>query len=167
MNSRLSLFVLAVTLSLPAFGIYKKGDTVPNLCWKNHEDATVCLDDTKGEVHVLLYNAGWCGPCNTEFQELVPLLPEFDKKAVTFISISAEGYSRGSKPDMAFLKNWKTKHSIPFPVTGAYRDFGKDFFAAPNYIPSVVILDLKNKVSYAAVNPGADAIAAQVRAMVP
>lgn len=166
MKTRFAL--LAFVLSFPAFGaVYKIGDTVSNLCWKDHEDKTVCLDDTKGDIHVILYNAGWCGPCNTEFKELVPQVGEFDKKKVTFISMSAEGYSRGAKPDATFLKAWKKKHAIPFPVTGNQRDFGKDFFSPPNYIPNVVILDANNQLTYKEVNPGADAIMDEVRSMSP
>ena len=167
MHTRIALFLVAITMSLPAFALYNVGDSVSNLCWKNHEDKTVCLDDNKGEVHVLLYNAGWCGPCNDEFNDLVPKVGEFDKKAVKFISVSAEGWSRSSKPDVTFLKSWKKKHAIPFQVTGSYRDFGKNFFAPPQYIPAVVILDAKGKVHSAEVNPGADAIIREVRKLVP
>jgi thiol-disulfide isomerase/thioredoxin len=167
MNLRLTSLLVAMVVSIPSFAVYKIGDTVGNLCWKNQLDKNVCLNDSAGDVRILLYNAGWCPPCNTEFKELVPQIGEFKNKNVTFISISAEGWSRGAIPNATFLKEWQSKHNIPFEVTGNRRDFGKDFFNPPNYIPNVVIIDENNKLTYAKVNPGADAIMDEVRNMVP
>ncbi len=68
-----NLVLVAATLFvLPVYGMINVGDSMPNLSWKDSEDRTITLDETKGSVRVLLYNGGFCAPCNAEFSELVP-----------------------------------------------------------------------------------------------
>ena len=157
--------VFVSLLSVPAFAVYEVGDAVENLCWKDAEEKTLCLEDEalKPTVKVLLYNAGWCPPCNDELSEIAPRVTEFAGKPVTFLSLSASGWQHGSEPTMQFLKEWAAKHKITFPVLASPKDAGKKFIAPPIYIPNVAIVGKDGKLTYKAINPGVDVILDEVR----
>lgn len=142
--------------------IYGVGDVVSDMCWKNDQNQQVCLNDFKG-VRVLLYNAGWCGPCNDEFDEISPRVKEFDGKAVTFISLSGAGYSSGSQPNQSFLQSWRNRHSIPSSVVvaGSPRDYGQSF--GHSAIPNVAVIDPGGKLTFTETAPGVDATFEEVR----
>lgn len=162
MNRYWVTLVLAIAVN-SAFAVYKVGDVVDNMCWQDVTEKEVCLEQHKAKVRVLLYNAGWCPPCNEEFSEISPLTGEFDGQAVEFISLSASGWSKTAPPDAKFLKEWKAKHGIPFTVAGSPKDAGKQFIEPPLYIPNVAIIGKDGKLAYAEVNPGVPAILAEVR----
>ena len=104
--------------------------------------------------------------CNGEFEELVPRVSEFDGKGVTFISLSIAGWSSGELPSTQFLKEWKTKHAIPFVVAASPKDAGKMFYTSPR-IPNTVIVDREGKLAFKGINPGADRILDEVRRLLP
>jgi peroxiredoxin len=154
-----------------AFAVYEVGDSVKNFCWKTHDDNTLCLEDAaiKNHVRVLLYNAGWCGPCNQEFRQLSPLVSQAQKsggdlfnKPASFISLSYQGWSRGDEPNKTFLESWKKTHKISFYVAGSPKDGGGSFFDDV-YFPNVVIIGKNGKVAYKAINPGAQKIMQEVK----
>jgi len=150
--------LLSLLLSAPAFGIYSVGDKPANTCWKDMNDATVCLDDNAGKVRVLLFNAGWCGPCNSEFAELTRRTRKYAGKNVVFISLSAEGWTGGSSPNQQFLREWATKHGLDkaaatFIVAASPRNAGRDYFSSPS-IPNVAVIDSSGAITYKAIAPG-------------
>lgn len=157
-----AVWIIAITFSYPVHALYRVGDTVSNRCWQNEQGQTVCLGDFSDHVRVLLYNAGWCGPCNHEFQELVPRVAAYKDKPVAFLSLSSSGWNYTAPADATFLKSWQQKFQIPFPVLASPQDPGRDFFSAPYYIPSVAILSLTGKLRFAKVNPGVDSILQEV-----
>lgn len=151
-----------VFAAVPAFGVYEIGEVVENLCWQDVEENQICLNDSSNQVRVLLYNAGWCGPCNTEMAEISPKSKQYEGKPVKFISLSASGWKSSEPPSTPFLKEWKSKHKIPFAVAASPKDAGKKFLAPPIYIPNVVIIDPSGKLAYKEINPGVDAILEEV-----
>lgn len=164
---KLSNLVVAVVslFVLPAYGIISVGDKMPNLSWKTVDETTVSLDEMKGAIKVLLYNGGFCGPCNVEFSELVPRVDEFAGKPVVFISLSVAGWSNSSAPTTQFLREWKERWDIPFTVAAAARKEGFSFFTDPR-IPSVVIVDGEGKLVYKAINPGASTIFSKIKKLI-
>lgn len=151
-------------LSLNLFALTQVGQTVQNFEWNDVNGQKVRLEDFKGNVRVLLYNAGWCGPCNAEFAELSRRVGAYAGKAVTFISLSSNGWTGGSAPDITFLRSWKARFRLPdsFVVAAAPRDAGINFIPPPIGIPNVAIVDKEGKLFYRAVSPGVPAILAQV-----
>lgn len=161
MNKLVLLF--AGLLSLNIFGaVLEVGDTVPEMCWKDAQDQDVCLSQYPEKVRVLLYNTGWCPSCNEEMEQLIPQLDTLKDEPLIFMSLSAQGFT-SAVPDAQFLKEWKEKHSIPFPVLASPKDPGKKFFEPPYSIPAVVILGKNGAVAYKEVGPEVDAILTQVR----
>jgi hypothetical protein len=164
------LACLLVFAAGPALALYEIGDKPRNYCWKDINETDVCLDDTI-EVRVLLYNAGWCGPCNTEFASIARETAEFEGKPVRFISLSSAGWTSGSSPNKTFLTSWQNKHGLAkakasFVIAGSPRDAGKDFFKDV-YIPNVAIVDTTGKVAFKAINPGVSKIVSEVRKLLP
>jgi hypothetical protein len=164
------LSVVFLLTSFSAFGILGVGDKAPNYCWKDVDDNKLCLEDMC-HVRVLLYNTGWCGPCNNEFKSLAAATAEFSGKPVTFISLSAAGWTSGSTPDRKFLQEWQTKHKLNLAlanilVAGSPHDAGKDFFSSPS-IPNVVIVDPAGEVAWKAIGPDFRDVLAEVRKILP
>jgi len=145
---------LAVLLffSSPLFALIEVGQSVPNFCWPDAEDRTICLDDYKNTVRVLVYNTGWCEPANTHMKELASSVGGFIGKPVTFLSLSAQGWTHGSAPNATFLKEWQAKHQIPFVVAGSPGDAGKNFFM-PIYVPNIAVVDKGGKLAYKEIMP--------------
>lgn len=151
-----TVFILAASQFL-----FAVGEKAPNLCWNDQQEQKLCLEDYQDQVRVLLYNGGFCGPCNEEFAELVPQVGKFAGKPVQFLSLSVAGWTSTGKPTAQFLKEWKTKHTIPFPVLASSRQELYGFI--PNAkLPSIVIVDQKGIVALAEINPGVDAAFAKI-----
>lgn len=154
-------------LAQASFGVYQIGDTVSNLCWKNDVAEQICLADYPNRVRVLVYNTGWCPDCNSEMSALAPKSTEFANNPVTFLSLSSEGFRKGVQADAEFLKLWKAKHSIPFPVALSPRDVGKLFLEPPIYIPNVAVVDTTGKLAFKEVEPNLDKLFATIRQLIP
>lgn len=157
----LSLFLLLGSLFTPALSagpVLQVGDPVPEMCWKDIDDQDFCLNFYALRVRVLIFNTGWCPDCNVEMEELIPRLPEFAEKPVLFLSLSASGFSSSEPPSSEFLKSWKEKHNIPFPVLASPKDPGKKFFDPPYMIPSVAIVGMDNRLFYKANGPDIDTL---------
>ncbi len=157
------LLVCVSLLSATAFGVVNIGDSAPNLCWKDATNQTVCVDDHKDKVRVLVYATGWCPACNEEMTQLAPQVAQFSSSPVIFLSLMAQGDTHGSAPSPQFLTKWKKKHGISFPVLASPKDAGKNFFAAPIYIPNVVIIGKDGKVAYKEVAPEVSTLLAKVK----
>lgn len=167
----LRLALAAFLISTQAFCLYNIGDKTKNYCWLATPTSKVCLDDFKGTIVVLLYNAGWCGPCRAEFTELVPLAEKFAGKKVTFISLSMEAWRGGSDANDQFLHDWKIRFGInrskaKWVVAASPRDPGRDFLDE-GMIPSVVVLNTEGKVSFKAVSPGSAKIISEIERLKP
>lgn len=139
---------------------YQVGDTVQDMCWNNDQGKEVCLNQYKG-TRVLLYNAGWCGPCNSEFDDLSGKVGSYANKA-TFIGVSGAGWGQGSQPNQSFLQQWRQRHSVPTEVViaGKAGQYGQLF--GHGAIPNVAIVNDKNVLVYTDVSPGVDEILHQV-----
>ncbi|WP_160154271.1 peroxiredoxin-like family protein [Microbulbifer sp. ALW1] len=62
----------------------------------------------KAPILVVFYRGGWCPYCNVQIRQLAEAWPEFEKRGVTPVLISAD------KPDASALA--KATYEIPFPV---------------------------------------------------
>ena len=166
--------IIALFLAFSASAVVEIGEQAPNLCYTDIDQQEFCLDDFKGTVAVLVYNAGWCPPCNSEMSELAPASVEFANQPVTFVSISGNGWSHGSDPSVQFLKEWKAKHGIPdkltsgisFVVSAGPGDFGKNFIAPPLYIPNTAILDQQGRLAAKGVGMSVSEMFGTVRKLV-
>ena len=107
--------------ALPALATFQAGDSLPNFSWTDANGQSHQLTDSDGNVRVLIYDAGFCGPCNDEVQALLPRVNEFAGQPVVFISVSVAGYSHDAPADAAFLQQWQNQYNFPFLVVGTDR----------------------------------------------
>ncbi len=166
-------FAAALFIGHTAMGLVEIGESPKNYCWKDVADNTICLEDAAiaNKVRVLLYNGGFCPPCNQEFSELSRETAQFKGKPVVFLSLSASGWNSTDAPNKKFLQEWRDKHGLAKTaakviVAASPHDAGRDFFADPR-IPSVVVVDTNGEVSYKAINPGIRTIASEVKKVLP
>ncbi len=137
---------LGLLVSSLSFAALQVGDTLPSLCWTAMDGTQIC-SDKPAQVHVLMYNAGYCGPCNQEFSEVIPKLNGMDTKGIAITSLSIAGWNAGEPADATFLGEWKAKHDIPFTVATANRNELKLFDEIPG-IPTTVVTDAFGKITY-------------------
>ena len=140
MKSMLMSFALLFVVS----GVAKAD--LPKICYSTVDGGQFCTTDNLGKIQVLIYNAGWCPSCNEEMSQMPGVANQFSGQPVVFASLSAEGWSRGEKPETAFLRAWQERHGITFIVAGKYKDFGKAF-DSPGFIPFTVIIDKQGNVA--------------------
>ncbi len=55
----LAVGLLLFSLTLRAESVVEVGERAPNLCWKNVNQKTICVDDFKNTTRVLVFNAGY------------------------------------------------------------------------------------------------------------
>lgn len=165
--------ILALFCS-PLFALTEVGDKPKSYCWTDVANQKVCLEDPIHDfkVRVLIFNAGWCGPCNSEFAHIDQEMAKFKDKNVVFISLSCEGWNSGSKPDQKFLTEWQTKHKLASPkasfvIAGSPRHCGGDFFGEDTGIPNAVVIDTMGMVAYKEVGPNTQTLIKEIEAVLP
>ena len=91
------------------FGL-EPGETVDDFSLPNQFGKTVKTKKLrkKTPLLVIFYRGGWCPYCNRQIYELTEAWPEFEKRGVTPVLISAD------KPEAAALAS--RTYDIPFPV---------------------------------------------------
>ena len=157
------LALLALFPTLAFAGVLEIGDPVPGRCWKNEVQQPICLTQSHGMVQVLIFGSGWCPDCKRETRLLMARLHELKGKAVSFFALMAEGDQKGVAATPEFLKSWRLRYNIPFPVLFSPRDVGKDFHAPPIYIPNVAVVGRDGKLAYKAFEPSIDDLFREIR----
>lgn len=77
----------------------------------SHLGESVSLDSLlqdKGPLLVVFYRGGWCPYCNVQIRQLAEAWPEFKKRGITPVLVSAD------KPDASAMA--QATYKIPFPV---------------------------------------------------
>ncbi len=163
-------YLLVLLLCSSVFAApYRVGESVANKCWEDALGKKTCLSDFKGETAVLLFNAGWCGPCNDEFKGIVKAMEKYSpplKHEVVFLSLSCDGWSNGSGPSVSFLKEWDAKFRLSngkptFLVLASPRDCGRDFFSSPS-IPNVAIISETGHLNWKGIGPSYKKISEEI-----
>ncbi|MGK0440769.1 MAG: peroxiredoxin [Pseudohongiellaceae bacterium] len=93
----------------PGIGL-DAGETVKQFTITDHFGASTSFPSLldKGNSLVIFYRGGWCPYCNMQIKQLTDAWPEFEKRAITPVLISAD------KPDAAMMM--QRGYEIPFPV---------------------------------------------------
>ncbi|WP_299591436.1 peroxiredoxin-like family protein [uncultured Microbulbifer sp.] len=78
------------------------------LTHKGKEKSLESLLKENAPILVVFYRGGWCPYCNVQIRQLAEAWPEFEKRGVTPVLISAD------KPDAGAMA--KATYEIPFPV---------------------------------------------------
>ncbi|MCR8921882.1 AhpC/TSA family protein [Dasania sp. GY-MA-18] len=86
------------------------GSKIKNFTIKSHQGRLTSFNDLikQGDIMVVFYRGGWCPYCNMQIRQLTEAWPEFKRRGITPVLISAD------KPDASMMAQ-KT-YDIPFPV---------------------------------------------------
>lgn len=86
------------------------GKKVPAFSVVTHKGESMALSRLLGQapIMVVFYRGGWCPYCNTQIRQLTEAWPEFERRGVTPVLISAD------KPDASAMA--QATYEIPFPV---------------------------------------------------
>ena len=83
--------------------LYAEGDVVDNFTLVDQHDEEVDLYSFCGQNVMLVFSAGWCGPCVSLSEEVQAIQDEHDNLQIFEILIEDAG---GNVPDQADLEDW-------------------------------------------------------------
>jgi len=115
--------------------LYAEGDVVENFTLMDQYGEDVDLYSFCGRNIMLVFSAGWCGPCISLSEQVQDLQDQYDN--VQIIEVLTED-SSSNAPDQSDLEDW-AEHgnmtSIPTLADGDYSVW--PYYEADWYIPSV------------------------------
>ncbi len=141
MRLRILAMLLAAHL-LPAIAVASgtavAGQPAPDFALKNTAGDNVRLSESRGEVVLLSFWAGWCGRCSDQLAELEKLQKTYAARGVRVIAVNID---RDSQPvrDAASRLNLLLLHDSDQSVARQY---------ALTDLPMTVLLDPHGKVRY-------------------
>lgn len=105
---------------------------------RDSNGAPVSLVDLRGQAPLLVifYRGGWCPYCNVQIREMTEAWPEFEKRGVLPVLISAD------KPDAAAMA--ESLYEIPFPVLSDPELSAHDAFQVTMTLPDNLVDVYKN-----------------------
>lgn len=115
----------------------KVGQTVPEFSTKDHFGKAASLSAMKAKAPLLFvfYRGGWCPYCNMQIRQLTEAWPEFKKRGVTPVLISAD------KPDAAAMAT--RTYEIPFPVLSDSDLIAHEAFNVVTELPEDMVASYK------------------------
>lgn len=139
------------------------GDRFKNFTATDQNGNSVELYQFWGNVVLLDFSAGWCGPCRvvaasaeSEYRSRV----NAGKPFVT-VHLMINGNTTSGPPSVSFLKSWETEYGLTFPVvtSSAELDARRGMLATGLYqngIPFMVLLDQEMVLVQAETGSGAE-----------
>lgn len=98
-----------------------------------------------GRVEILLFAAGYCGPCKEEMpmvRDWYNELPLSKKQHVAVVVYLIGGNTSGEAPTQAYADKFKAQYLLPFDVRpDRYGRVYRNYFASGFDVPSTVFAD--------------------------
>ena len=123
MRTLLPLVMLVTAISLPALAVagtaVVAGQPAPDFALKNAAGDNVRLSESRGEVVVLNFWAGWCGRCTDQLQQLEQLQKQYATKGVRVIAVNIDHEAQPAR-DAAGRLNLLVLHDADQSVAREY-----------------------------------------------
>jgi peroxiredoxin len=104
--------------NLPTIGTtgWAIGDVIPDAEVLDQHGNTLSLHQFYGSGVMLVFNAGWCGPCRTNAPDAQERWQTFQDQGLITMHLQIYGNTGDSPPTAADLTDWATEYGITFPV---------------------------------------------------
>ena len=125
---------------------YGMGEVFPDFSATDRYGESVSLYQFYGEVILLDFSAGWCGPCKSVAQGAEEMWNEYRDDGFVIVHMMTDDYRGTGSADQDFLNDWADAYDLTFPVLGEgdiegiYYDL---YYAGLNegYIPYMILLN--------------------------
>jgi peroxiredoxin len=136
-------------------------DIAPNISLKDQFGQDVELHQFYGNVILMDFSAGWCGPCRDLAEGAQEQWIAHRENGLMIIHVLIQDNGSG-EPDTDFLQNWAETYEIGFPVTKDPGSIAIDGFSAAGLyggtIPFTVLIDTAMLIDSAYVGGGVETI---------
>ena len=124
------------------------GDTdtqalAPDFTYADINGGVVSLSGLRGNVVVLDFMATWCGPCESQIQNLVQIKNEYVGQGVTFVSIDVDT-SESASELLAFKNELGATWQFALDMDG----MGSNPAYMATSIPTMVFIDREGHIAY-------------------
>lgn len=144
----------------PESTTYGMGEVLPNLMGRDLNREEVNLNQFYGNVILLDFSAGWCGPCNTVAAEAEEEWNDHRDEGYVIVHAMVDGWD--GPANNTFINEWIGEHGLSFPVlgNGTIEDASYGLFQAglnEGFIPYLVLLDSEMRIDRIYEGSGNDA----------
>ncbi len=110
------------------------------------------LKDLRGKVVLLDFWATWCGPCYDAFPSLAEWHRDYSDSGLVILGVTryygnGEGFTLDEPGEIAFLKRFKEKHSLPYDFVVTRDQLTQQTYTA-TALPTAVLIDRKGVIRY-------------------
>jgi len=116
----------------------------PDFTLKDLSGNEISLADHKGRVVLVDFWATWCPACRYAIPDLVRMQEKYADQGLVILAVSLDD---PAKANNAFLKAFKEKNRMNFPVLRGDRQVVTDFFGSGEIgLPTFFVIDRKGRL---------------------
>jgi thiol-disulfide isomerase/thioredoxin len=130
---------------------YTLNDVIPSFNANDQFDQSVDLNQFSGQVILIDFSAGWCGPCQTVAEEAEAMWESRRDEGFVIIHAMTDDWSGSGSADLGFREEWCSEFGLSFPVLGegeisATLDGLEDSGLYGGAIPFMALVDKEMKI---------------------